>query len=237
MDRSAKVEALVNLPIVTEKMRRLFDMLLAESQQLRRTLRELVTEENEKRPRREPPSPPPPPPPPPPPAPPAPPPPPRPPPPWSKRRLVFSSIDWALGTTIDTELESTSATVSMFDPLTWKLIECPVRFEQCRHAQCVDINTVPLLPRSSTGSLQCPICNIVVAATDTTLMISRWFKTITEQAAGHKFAEYDTRTGKFIRCYTNTKKRKIDASIDLDDDAPTSQTGGPGGSDDKPIVL
>ena len=229
MSRVSQIEALVGLN-ASERMKGLFQLVMyQESQKLTRTLRAMVDSEIAKR--KQPIAPPPTAPPPTAPPPVAPPPtapPPIAPPPialvphrscFFPRKLLKATNDWSLGTSSDTEIQETSATVSVLDPITLVPIKKPVRFQPCRHVQCFDFGTIETLKRKFNGHLNCPVCNIDVKPTDA-VMCSTWFIGLLKNSDGNRFVEYKTADGTLMNCKdkSTTKRVQDQTSIDVDDD-------------------
>lgn len=121
------------------------------------------------------------------------------------------------------ELQSTSATINLCDPVSLMRIRVPVRFRDCKHFQCFDFAID--LPKWRDGRKnRCPLCT--ESGSIDGLIHDRWFGSKLETTPpDHKFVEFDTKSGETLRTYSDRGARKRKAAeagsnrVDLCDDA------------------
>ena len=121
------------------------------------------------------------------------------------------------------ELQSTSATINLCDPVSHKRICVPVRFRDCMHSQCFDF-AIDLHKWGDDRKKDCPLCSKSGSINE--LIHDRWFGSKLETTPpDHKFVEFDTKSGETLRTYSDRGARKRKAAeagssrVDLCDDA------------------
>jgi len=80
----------------------------------------------------------------------------------------------------DPDIQATSSTISMKDPLTYTTLNTPIRSINCPHLQCFDAFTF-LSMMESTPDWKCPVCNRAITSSINELVHDGFFQDIKDQ--------------------------------------------------------
>ena len=119
----------------------------------------------------------------------------------------------------DDDIQETTATVSLFDPVALTPIFTPVRSRRCTHTNCFDLDVhVQRFSGKSAEDWKCGICG--AHAPLNALAIDSWMQRLISSAGNDcKFAEFNSTTGEFVRGVSERaagKRKHVNEPVDVD---------------------